>query len=74
MRSPYPTAPAQTQQAPAPGRPGRNSRPIDRGVEMISRGVVTPSLFCAARMQAARIIPGRGFQRHGRAAHVRRCA
>jgi hypothetical protein len=43
-------------------------RPAYPLIRAISRGVVTPSLFCAPRMQASRIISGRGWGRHGHVA------
>jgi hypothetical protein len=69
MRGPSPTpAPHRTQPSAFPARPGRNSRPIDRAIEAIERGVVTPSLFRTSRMQTSRITPGRGWGRHGHVA------
>jgi hypothetical protein len=73
MHGPYRTDADRTQQAPAPARRGRASRPIDRAVAAIEHGKVIRSLLATSRPGSAlRTASGRGWQRHGHVPHTRK--
>jgi hypothetical protein len=76
MHGPDTPALYRTQQAPAPGRPGRRSRPIDRAVEAAARGKLIVALCNVRTMETSRRTTGssRAFARHGHIPHTRKIA